>query len=975
MSSHSESIAEPMSRVLILDRYPNRPHNHSNTFAFHDLYLTLFNPLNDARKTIVGPPKARRIGPATRQTPHEARQNIIERFISRWRHEVGNDIYPVFRLILPEKDRERPMYHLKEASIARLLIQTMRINKDSEDAQNLLKWKQPGQSASKMAGDFAGRCHEVISKRPMMSQPGNMTIDEVNCLLDELAAVDKKEVGQLPIIKMFYNRMNADELMWLIRILLRAMKVGATENTFFSIWHPDALGLFNISSSLRRVCWELYDPTLRLESGHRSITPMQCFQPQLASFNMRSIPKMVDKMRSTEDDLSFWIEEKLDGERMQLHMVSDEDTPGGKRFGFWSRKAKDYTNLYGTGFHDSNSALSRHLKNAFHSGVDNIILDGEMITWDPEQDAIVPFGSLKTAVGIQQSNPYSQGWRPVFKVFDILYLNDVVLTHYTLRDRRNALTGAVLGAQQRLEIHAYKETDKTDDVEPALRQVVAEGSEGLVLKNPRSAYTLNERNENWIKVKPEYMTEFGENLDCCIVAGYYGSGRRGGILSSFLCGLRVDQSQVQQGADPMMFYSFFKVGGGFTASDYKTIFHHTDGKWKTWDRHRPPSRYIALGGANDRQYEIPDEWILPSDSLVIEAKAAAVTTTDQFKMGFTLRFPRFKRIRKDRDWKNALSISGFMQLKSEAEQEQKEHELVIDESRKKRPRLTQRKPITMMGEQVLSGQPLLRKSTNVFNGLQFCILTGVDTPERWSRSELEQLVKTHGGKVWANVTRAGCMCIGDSRQLKVVSVMKSGIVDIIRPSWILDNISQNELDGDRPNVILPLEPRYMFHTRFNSDAHDQENVDSFGDSFTRDVGILELKEILAAISYETKEGKRTTRLKSELLDDPSGLHSLRGWMFTNLTLYPDIGQPSEPEPPACNVLQWCNVARFAGARLVDVLQEGTTHVVIGSDRSRLSSLRKQMSTLRRLPRIVTFGWIEQSWAEGTLLDEERFNSS
>lgn len=80
---------------------------------------------------------------------------------------------------------------------------------------------------------------------------------------------------------------------------------------------------------------------------------------------------------------------------MQLHMISDDEIPGGKRFGFWSRKAKEYTYLYGNGFQDPNSALTRHLKEAFDEGVENIVLDGEMITWDPEQDAMVPFGYVQ----------------------------------------------------------------------------------------------------------------------------------------------------------------------------------------------------------------------------------------------------------------------------------------------------------------------------------------------------------------------------------------------------------------------------------------------------------------------------------------------------------------------------------------------------------------------------------------------------
>jgi DNA ligase 4 len=644
---------------------------------------------------------------------------IIERFISRWRKEVGDDIYPAFRLIIPEKDRDRAMYGLKEKAIGKLLVKSMKIDKNSEDGFNLLNWKLPGQTmASRMAGDFAGRCFEVISKRPLRTKVGDMTIEEVNELLDRLATAQKEE-NQLPIFETFYKRMNAEELMWLIRMILRQMKIGATEKTFFDIWHPDAENLYNVSSSLRRVCWELHDPSIRLEAEDRGVTLMQCYQPQLAQFQMHSFQKMVEKMGVTDDDPTFWIEEKLDGERMQMHMMDDETVPGGKRFGWWSRKAKDYTYLYGNGFEDENGALTRHIKDAFSSGVQNIILDGEMITWDPEQDAMVPFGTLKTAAISESRNPFSGGIRPLYRVFDVLYLNGVSITGYTLRDRRKALEASINPIHRRIEIHSYEEARSASAIEPLLRKVVAESSEGLILKNPRSMYCLNERNDDWMKVKPEYMTEFGESLDCLIIGGYYGSGHRGGNLSSFLCGLRVDQSHIQQGANPMKFYSFFKVGGGFTAADYANIRHYTDGKWKDWDPRHPPVDFIELGGG-DLQYERPDVWIKPDQSVVVSVKAASVHVTDSFRVGLTLRFPRFKRVRTDRDWASALSIQDFLVLKSNAEREQKDKEFRIDD-RRKRVKVTRKKDLRIAGNDVILKTPYAGPNTSVFEGLNFCM--------------------------------------------------------------------------------------------------------------------------------------------------------------------------------------------------------------------------------------------------------------
>jgi len=938
--------------------------------------------LNDNKKKPTGPVVARKkVGPHGGPThnPHEIRQSIIERFISRWRKEVGDDIHPAFRLIIPEKDRERAMYGLKEKSIGKLLIRVMKINKDSEDGYNLLNWKQPGQTTvSRMAGDFAGRCYEVISKRPMRTEVGNMTIGEVNDLLDTLSAAPKED-QQTPIFTECYTRMNAYEMMWLIRIILRQMKVGATEKTFFNIWHPDADSLFNVSSNLRRVCWELYDPSTRLEGEDRGITLMQCFQPQLAQFQMHSFDKMIQKMRPTEDDLVFWIEEKLDGERMQLHMISDDDVPGGKRFGFWSRKAKDYTYLYGNGLMDSNSALTRHLKEAFDEGVENIVLDGEMITWDLEQDSMVPFGTLKTAALEQQKNEFSKGLRPLYKVFDCLYLNGHPITNYTIRDRRRALQQAVKDVPRRLEIHNYKEATSAAEIEPLLRQVIAEASEGLVLKNPRSPYRLNERNDDWMKVKPEYMTEFGENLDCVIIGGYYGSGHRGGRLSSFMCGLRVDENQVSQGADPMKFYSFFKVGGGFTAADYAAVRHKTDGKWKKWDPKNPPTQYIELAGG-PLQYERPDEWILPSDSLVVEVKAASVTATDQFRMGFTIRFPRFKKIRTDREWNNALSITDFVALKNNVEREGKEKQFKVDDNRRKRQRVGRKKPLTVAGSEIVHDTTNGTKTRKIFEGLSFYVMTGSQKPKKKSKAELEQLAKSHGAKIVQNASKPETICIGDQRTVHVAASVKRADTNIIRPSWLFDNITQSEIDGDQPTLLLPLEPRHMFFTKSDSESRIEAAVDEYGDSYARDVTVDELNEIFESMPTTFERSFDAAGFRNELDGHQQELGELPAWIFEGLSIYAhnqsqamNGGTPLLQKDPAFSIKQASNLARFAGARVTHDLKEGITHVLVShADRNHVRNIREKVATFRRLPRLVTVEWIEESWREKTLLDEERF---
>ena len=891
---------------------------------------------------------------------------------------MGNDIYPAFRLIIPDKDRERPMYGLKESIIGKILVNIMKINKDSEDGIALRDWKLPGKTASsRMAGDFAGRCYEIISKRPMRTEPGDMGIDEVNDLLNQLAAANK-QVAQEDIFARFYSRMNAEELMWLIRIVLRQMKVGASEKTIFTIWHPDADSLFNICSNLRRVCWELWDPKVRLDSEERGVALMQCFQPQLAQFQMSSFKKMVEKMQPTEEDPVFWIEEKLDGERMQLHMVSDEQTPGGKRFAFWSRKAKEYTHLYGNGYEDEQSSLTRFIKNSFDERVDNIILDGEMITWDPTEDAMVPFGSLKTAAKIQQDNPFSkEGWRPLYRVFDILLLNDQDLTVWTLRDRRRALDEVVNNVPMRLEVHEYFVAREISEIDPILRKVVADASEGLVLKNPRSAYRLNQRNDDWIKVKPEYMNEYGESLECLVIGGYYGSGKRGGRLSSFLCGLRVDDKDASRGTKQQMFYSFFKVGGGFSGADYATMRHRTEGKWKKWDPKRPPNDYIALATDGRKFLEQPDEWILPSDSVVLEVKAASVAGTEQFKMGITLRFPRMKKIREDRNWENALSIPEFMKLKSEAEGQKKDKEFQVDQARRKKPRISKKKPLRLLGGEGLDRLFPMRETTKLFEGLKFFVMTGSPKPEKKTKEELEDMVKSHGGQISQTYSDGDgqTICIGHHRSVKVSSAIKRGDTDIIQPGWLFDNIKQAQVDGDRPRFLLPFEPRHIFSGREECEDMAKHNVDDFNDSYARGGTVEELSKILNTMSAPTPNKEGVEKMRADLQGE-SEAGELPGWLFDRTSMFFDTGRSSGAGSIASTsdttFARARRIARFAGAHVEEELREGITHVVTrGEDKDRVREIRRQSSAFQGgLPRIVKPEWVEQSWREGTLLDEE-----
>ena len=916
------------------------------------------------------------------------------------------------------------MYGLKERAIAKILIQVLAI-KGSSDAQGLLNWKLPlkglGIEGNGKAGDFPGRVFDVVSRRAMILDPGKMTIDEVNESLDQLSK-ESKFKGYLPIFKHFYRHMCAEEIAWVVRIILRQMKIGASEKTLFDLWHKDALALFKVSSSLRRVCWEEelwnHEKVTRLAENKKVVMPMQCFQPQLAQYQMHDFAKMANRVRPSKEDPVFWIEEKLDGERLQMHMIPDKNLEGGRRFRFWSRNAKEYTYLYGNGVFAEHGSLTRYLEDVFNEGVQSLILDGEMITWDPLLKGMAPFGTLKTAALSEQNNPKNTlNQRPCYRVFDILYLNGMDLTRYALRDRRDALGQALANPiEGRIEIHKYQEAKSGEEIETALREIVARASEGLVLKNPFSVYTLNERTDDWLKVKPEYMTEYGEQLDVVIIGGYYGEGYRGGWFSSFLCGLKIDENRVRRGENPMKFISFFRVGGGFTVTDYNRIHKLTDGKWEKWDNtNKPPHDYVELG---IKDHYRPDEWIKAKDSVVISVKAASITQTEKFAAGMSLRFPRYVSLREDKDWESALTKQEFLDLKHKVD---KEKQMKIDKTREKRKRTVKKKPLAVLGRDNSFDVAYAGPKTKCFEGLTFYIMGGSTKPVRKSKMELEQLVTENAGEIVQTYDRRKIkedkrrkvkeegessglddlvkqeeeeatekaederlnrlICIADANLVQVNALKKRGGKSIIRPSWLFDMIAQSEKESNRKRLYrVPFEPKHFLYADGEDGEKAEDSVDLRGDSFARDTNVEDLRKLLDEMLVPKGKLRSSVAMKA-LASNEEDMPALSSWIFKGLVIA-FIGIQDDEfdllDSATVKAFQARRYARFMSASVKDDLEEGrTTHVVVcerdeQASRDRAAEIRREISTWSKLPRIVGRDWVESCWRENTRIDEERF---
>lgn len=78
-------------------------------------------------------------------SPKKSRKEFLKNFIDKCRKKIVEDssfkIFSVLRLMLPQIDRSRVAYGVKETTLAKLFIETLCLPKDGVDAQTLTRYK------------------------------------------------------------------------------------------------------------------------------------------------------------------------------------------------------------------------------------------------------------------------------------------------------------------------------------------------------------------------------------------------------------------------------------------------------------------------------------------------------------------------------------------------------------------------------------------------------------------------------------------------------------------------------------------------------------------------------------------------------------------------------------------------------------------------------------------------------------------
>jgi len=420
---------------------------------------------------------------------------------------------------------------------------------------------------------------------------GRLTIADVSSGFADVAEASGagSRGAKIDRLRRLFARATADEREWLARVLFGEMRTGVSDGL---VLEAIAFASNTRAEVVRRAAMFLGDPAavaaLALGGGAEALagTAPRLFLPLLPM--MAEIAPDFETALATHGGRSA-LEYKYDGARIQLHRE-------GERVAIWSRRLSDVT----ASLPDVVALARRDLV------ADRLILDGEVVAIG-QAGRPLPFPELMRRFRrVHRVEDLVREIPLALYFFDCLQRDGDVLIDRPYEERWDALAVATGGRY----LAARRIVRTREEAEAFLAAALAAGHEGVMAKDPRSAYSPGSRGKRWFKIKAP------ATVDCVIIAADRGSGRRRGWLSNY-------HLAVRDGDD------FVDVG--------KTFKGLTDREFTDMTA-RLQASMIADDGYTVR--------VRPQ--IVVEVEYNDVQKSPRYPSGLALRFARIARIRDDK---------------------------------------------------------------------------------------------------------------------------------------------------------------------------------------------------------------------------------------------------------------------------------------------------------------------------------------
>ncbi|MEM2377945.1 MAG: ATP-dependent DNA ligase, partial [Candidatus Korarchaeum sp.] len=280
------------------------------------------------------------------------------------------------------------------------------------------------------------------------------------------------------------------------------------------------------------------------------------------------------------------------------------------------------------------------------------VLDCETVAINPDTGEILPFQELmhrRRKYGIEEA---MRTYPTVTYVFDLLYLDGRELLDERLEERRRVLR-EILRENEKVRLVQYKEVDgDVEELERFFEYAVEMGTEGLVIKDPKSVYQAGVRGWSWIKLKRSYISKMIEPVDLVVVGAFWGKGKRAGTYGALLMAAYSPEDDV--------FKTVCKMGSGFTDEELANLPRLLD-EYRI--DHKHPS-VISNIEADVHFVPVRVAQVL-GDEITLSPTHTCGWDRVRRNAGLAIRFPRFMGWRDDKGPQDATTEDEIIEMYKE----------------------------------------------------------------------------------------------------------------------------------------------------------------------------------------------------------------------------------------------------------------------------------------------------------------------
>ncbi|MCK4458764.1 MAG: ATP-dependent DNA ligase, partial [Methanosarcinales archaeon] len=337
---------------------------------------------------------------------------------------------------------------------------------------------------------------------------GHLTIVEVFDRMLSIAQASGKGSQQIKIknLQYLFGTASPAESRYIARIVLEELRIGVGEGL---VRNAIAQAFGEDVGAVERSYMLIND------LGEVAVTAFHHDLEQVSIRIGRPIKMMLAQIGSFGDVTGAYAAEwKFDGARVQIHKDGNDVRIFSRRLEDVTKSLPDVVNMI----------KSRVTAN-------QVILDGEVVATGPDgkplafQEIMRRFRRKYKVSAMAEKIPLH------LNLFDIMYLDGEALIDEPLHLRRKRLEAVARphGDAARISVAEQVVTDDPGVAHAVYQAALDGGHEGIMLKNPDSAYSPGKRGKNWLKIKP-----IMETLDLVVVGANWGEGRRANLIGSYM---------------------------------------------------------------------------------------------------------------------------------------------------------------------------------------------------------------------------------------------------------------------------------------------------------------------------------------------------------------------------------------------------------------------------------------------------------